>query len=383
MNKESVNCNTIKAFIDFSVRLFQNTFTPRRNVLISPTSLLAVLTMAVLGAKGFTQTEIEMVIGAGAEDILSVLNVMLTTDSDKQLSNSDTVKCANAIWLCDDGRVQFKECYLDKCKESSQAQIFKALFDDETLRAINRWVKEKTDGEITEVLKAMPQDVGMIMMNTLAFNNRWEKPYKPSAVKEHIFTTEGGEKQKADFMQSTEKQCLLDDEARGVIKEYRGGRYAFAALVPDKGVSLGEYIAQLTGERLLSIIQSPIDRKVETLLPKFEVEQELDLKETLMKLGINDAFDRKEADFSDIGTPADPADNLYISDVQQKNKIRVNEEGTKAVSVTGIDTLCLSSCVEPKFYKVYLDRPFLYMIIDQKTNLPLFMGTITSLQNAK
>ena len=75
--------------------------------------------------------------------------------------------------------------------------------------------------------------------------------------------------------------------------------------------------------------------------------------------------------------------NLHINDVRQNNKIRVNEEGTKAFSVIGVDTLCLSSCVEPKLYKGYLDCPFLYMMIDQKTNLPLFMGTITSLQNAK
>ena len=47
--------------------------------------------------------------------------------------------------------------------------------------------------------------------------------------------------------------------------------------------------------------------------------------------------------------------------------------------MTGLETLCLTSEIEPEPYKVYLDRPFLYMIIERHTGIPLFMGTVVEL----
>ena len=366
---------------DFSVKLFQNVFSSSTNTLISPTSLLAALAMAQYGARGLTQLELETVLGADADQIGDVLSIMYSSELgiDERIWKYKTVRYANAVWLCDDGRVQFDESYLNTCKEKSHAEIIKGAFDDTMVSKINDWAAEKTDGAIPEVVDSLPADQVMLLMSALAFNGQWETPYDKSDIIQHPFTTAAGTVQNVDFMKGEENVYLIDDEARGFVKPYKEGRYAFAALVPDKGIPLGDYIAQLTGERLRTILEKAIKHKVETLLPKFEMEQHLDLRGPLSQMGLTDMFDREHADFSGIGTPADPQHRLYIGNVWQNNKIQVNEEGTKAFSITGIDTLCFS-CIEPKPYKVYLDRPFLYMIIDRKTNLPLFMGTITNMK---
>ena len=33
----------------------------------------------------------------------------------------------------------------------------------------------------------------------------------------------------------------------------------------------------------------------------------------------------------------------------------------------------------PRAAEVYLDRPFLYMLVDTETNLPAFIGTVTDM----
>ena len=366
---------------DFSVKLFQNVFSSSTNTLISPTSLLAALSMAQYGARGLTQWEMETVLGADADQIGDVLSIMYSPNLgiDERVWNYKAVRYANAVWLCDDGRVQFDESYLDTCKEQSHAEIIKGAFDDAMVSKINDWAAEKTDGAIPNAVDSLPPDQVMLLMSALAFNGQWDTPYEKTDVIQHPFTTEAGVTQNVDFMKGEENGYLIDDEARGFIKPYKDGRYAFAALVPDKGVPLGEFIAQLTGERLHTMLEKTIKHKVETLLPKFEMEQHLDLKGPLTQMGLTDMFNRELADFAGIGVPTDSQHRLYIGNVWQNNKIQVNEEGTKAFSITGIDTLCFS-CIEPKPYRVYLDRPFLYMIIDQKTNLPLFMGTITNIK---
>jgi serpin B len=365
---------------DFSVKLFRNVFSNSTNTLISPTSLLAALIMAQHGARGLTQLEMESVLGADADQIGDVLSIMYSSDLgiDERIWNYKTVRYANAVWLCDDGRVQFDESYLHTCKEKSHAEIIKGAFDDAMVSKINDWAAEKTGGAIPNVVDSLPADQVMLLMSALAFNGQWETPYGKSDIIQHPFTTVAGTVQNVDCMKGEENVYLIDDEARGFIKPYKDGRYAFAALVPDKGIAIGDFVAHLTGERLLTILERAIKHKVDTLFPKFEIEQRLDLREPLMQMGLTDAFDQMRADFTGIGVTTASKERLYIGNVWQNNKIQINEEGTKAYSITGLDTLCYS-CIEQKPYKVYLDRPFLYMIIDQKTSLPLFMGTVTNL----
>ena len=381
-NNEYISPNAVHKAADFSVRLLQHTYEPVGNTLISPTTLLSALTMAQHGARGLTEKEMEVAICRDADSLSHLLSKMFSSklDLEEKMWNTKIVRYANAVWLCDDGRVKFKESYINTCQKESHAEIIRGPFDLQMVQKINQWAAEKTCGAIPEVVQDLPQEQVMLLTSALAFHGQWDNIYKASDVTLLPFTAVSGEIQNAEFMNGEENQYLIDDEARGFIKPYKGGRYAFVALLPDRGVPLHDYISNLTGDRLLAVLEKPIRHKVETRIPKFEVEETLNLKSTLMDMGICSAFDPVCADFSGIGVPEDPEYNLCIGNITQNNKIQVNEEGTKAYSVTGIDTLCCYACIETEPYKVYLDRPFLYMIIDQKTNLPLFMGTITNMK---
>ena len=166
---------------------------------------------------------------------------------------------------------------------------------------------------------------------------------------------------------------MQDDNATGFIKHYKG-RYAFVALLPNEGISVNDYISHLTGEKIQSILKNESYKTVYTSLPKFETKFEFSLVDILQSMGITDAFNPNIADFSKIGD----AYHLHISDAFQKTFISVGELGTKAGAVTVIE-MAPEAAPEPMEIKyVYLNRPFVYMLIDTETNTPFFIGAYNS-----
>ena len=89
-------------------------------------------------------------------------------------------------------------------------------------------------------------------------------------------------------------------------------------------------------------------------------------------MGMSDAFDPGKADFSYITENLD----LYLSQVLHKTYIKVDEKGTKAAAVTATTIFAGNALI----YEVNLNRPFIYMLIDCKSNTPFFIGTVVDFE---
>ena len=114
---------------------------------------------------------------------------------------------------------------------------------------------------------------------------------------------------------------------------------------------------------------------VKVTMPKFRGETEMKLKETLQAMGMTDAFQLDTADFS--GMVESGEKELFVNQVLHKTYISVDELGTKAGAVTSVQMLAGEAFIENS---VILDRPFVYAIIDNATNLPIFIGTVTDIE---
>ena len=91
---------------------------------------------------------------------------------------------------------------------------------------------------------------------------------------------------------------------------------------------------------------------------------------------MTDAFDPETADFNGICSAPDK--QLYINRVLHKTFIEVDEKGTKAGAATAVEMMCESAMIS-EVKSVYLDRPFVYMLIDCEELLPFFIGTVTEI----
>ena len=190
------------------------------------------------------------------------------------------------------------------------------------------------------------------------------------------FTTADGTVQTAQYLSGAEYIYLEDSEATGFIKYYEGGKLGFAAILPNEDISIDEYVSGLTGEKFNALLEGRKIVCVDTKLPKFEYDSFFNLGDTLKSMGMTDAFDSSLADFSGIGKVLSGYD-LCIGTVLQTAHIDLNEEGTTAAAATMV--VLPTSVPLPKF-EITLDRPFVYAIIDMETNVPLFMGAVTSVE---
>ncbi len=359
---------------DFAVRLLRTANETGRNTLISPLSVMAALAMTANGAGGETLAQMESVLGMTVGELNDFF-----FNYRKSLVSGEKYKLnlADSIWFTSDKRFTVNRDFLQTNADYYGADAYRAPFDGQTLKDINNWVKEKTDGTIPKILDNIPYDAVMYLINALAFEAEWESIYREDQVREGIFTREDGTKQTVDFMFCEEGRYLEDGKATGFVKAYAGGRYAFAALLPKEGVTLDDYIASLDGPSFLTMLSAPKSASVRTSLPKFETKYDTEMSAVLTAMGMPVAFDSSQADFTGLGTSS--AGNIFIGRVIHKTFIRVDEKGTKAGAATLVEMEDESVSFEDG-KTVLLDRPFLYLLIDTETGLPFFIGTMTDVK---
>ena len=355
------------------------------NPLLSPLSAVFALGMTANGAKGDTLTGMEDALGGLPID---TLNRYLYTQRNI-LNAGDNIKLANAIWFRDDGTRELPlESFLTCNADCYDAGLFAAPFDETTLDDVNGFVNENTAGRISKILDEISEYDRMYLVNALTFDGQWGTPYeKYQVIPDEVFTAYDGTENSINAMYSSEVYHYLEDEnATGFVKWYEGGDYCFAALLPNEGVDIYDYVNGLDAEGFSAMLKKgmtesiPENWTLHTMIPKFKLDYGCSMADSLKAMGMETAFDDQTADFSNMFEHA-LRDGVHIANVIQKTHIEVSEAGTKAAAAT-IVIMEDSSCVLPEKTVdkyVYLDRPFVYMIMDANTAVPVFIGMVTNL----
>ncbi|MBO4289793.1 MAG: serpin family protein [Lachnospiraceae bacterium] len=368
------------ASMQFDLEVFRRAAAEQKgeNILVAPVSMQLALAMTANGAKGETLQQMEKVLGLPLEE----LNQYLKSYSDS-LTKKSAVKfsIANSVWLRNDGLLKaVEESFLQAVADHYAAEIREAPFNDETLEQINDWVSEKTEGMVPKILDRISPLAVMYLINALSFEAEWQETYMESDVRQQIFTNYAGEKEHPEMMYSDEFTYLEDGQAQGFLKYYEGGQYSFAALLPEEGADVFDYVASLTPERLAQILkEAKEDVSVLAVMPKFEAEFGTNMNDMLAKMGMPLAFDEKAADFSGLGESSVGEGKLHIGNVIHRAAIKVDENGTKAGAATVVEVEAETAELPPEeHHEVILDRPFVYMIVDNSTGLPVFMGILAT-----
>ena len=345
------------------------------NVVFSPVSAMSLMASLSQAADGETLKQIEEAIGKDGEFFTLLMDgYCRSLNADKETAR---VRSVNSFWTRDEeGRLQVTDEFLAKCRYLD-TQVFAAPFDKSTVKDINRWCSDHTDGMIDEIIDRISPDAVAYLINALTYENRWLVPYEKEQLRTGIFTDASGNSQKAEFMYSDENRYFEDELAQGFIKPYKDG-FSFIAIRPRDGVTTDEYISRMTGEKLRKLINEPQQITVSVGIPEFSNEGFTDLMPVFESMGIKDIFDSVKADLTRMGTSS--RGNIFIGAAFQKAFIEVNSDGTRAAAVSIAEAKDGCDMVDiPK--TVILDKPFIYIIADDSRleGLPLFMGTVENI----
>ena len=333
------------------------------NVVTSPYSAAVCLSMLAEGAGGTTRTEFDSALGG----------IMFKAED---LGGNDTliVESANSIWI--DDNFSIRNSYADMLQKDFDAFITTQRFSDPaTVKAINNWCLEHTDGKIGDMIDRLSPDMVMVLVNALYFNAPWADSFDPELTSEEIFHGRS-RNSKVQMMHRTgqyEYAKLYDTQL--IRLPYQGDRYSMYVALPPEGVDLDKVIPQISEERFNSALEMMSPKKVKLSLPKFKVETSMLLNSALQNMGIRTAF-TSAADFHGISAMGP----LVLDQVKQKCYVEVAERGTEAAAVTVAQIRLTSVRVNPEDMAVMtVNRPFVFMITDSFTGNILFAGKIVHL----
>lgn len=362
---------------DFGFKMLKNTLNQQTNALISPVSIITALGMTANGANGKTLEEMENVLGTSIE----TLNKNFSADR----FNADGVNTANSIWFKNDKQsLTINDTFVDTVQNVYGAEWYGKNFDKSTVRDINRWVSQHTDGMINNMLSEIPPEAVIYLINTVMFDAEWEYPYNKNNVLENrIFTSESGEKQDVTMLASRTNTWMKFGlgKTEGIVRRYTNG-YSFAAILPLEGVSINAALNSITGSDFVKAV-TPIAvdptcgtglYPLDVYLPKFEFECKLTLSDILKNMGMPTAFSEKNADFTKMGTSR--RGNIFIGEVYHNTYVCLDELGTRA-GAASVVAMAGGVAEEPfGLTTMEFNRPFIYVIFETGSGTPLFIGTV-------
>lgn len=358
----------INSTADFSIDLFKHSYTQGKNSLVSPLSVYLALGMTANGADGNTLKEFETQLGRQNLNINS-LNSYYRNLYDRFTNTEEgKLNIANSIWYRNDKNLNVKKSFLQANADYYNASAYKADFSSpQTTADINNWVRYYTDNKIDKIIDKTDANTLMYLINAIYFEDKWKDPFYTQAdINGGTFELIDGTKKNMDYMRSEEKY-FSDDKAKGFIKPYENNRFSFVAILPNEGINIYDYVSLLSGEDFIKLIRNKSKKFVSIALPKFSTEYKIDLVEPLKQMGLKACFNGKDADFSKMINSI--SGNVCIGAILHKTFISVDHEGTKAGAVTNVT---LKGGILDT--ELYLNRPFIYAIVDNETYLPIFIG---------
>ena len=318
-----------------------------KNQVFSPVSLAYALGMALEGADGVTEDEIEKALGTDdLDDWIEYNGSKLTAAG---------LKLANAAFIT--GEIQPDADYIEDLKKDFGAEWFEMSGD--MADKINQWTKEHTDGLIEKLIDGELDPLSqLVLVNAVAMDAKWSSPFSADETADGIFHAPDG-----DVTASMMHQTLYAD--------YSDSGLSMLLALPKDGQSVTGVLDKLS-EKGLSYFSFPEEMtEVSLTMPKIDLSAKNTLNDALQALGVRTAFS-DSADFSDI-TKSMP---LQIAEVVQKARLVVDEDGTKAAAATEVGICAMSAPLPAVDFT--LDRPFVAVIAEEETGTVCFASVIAN-----
>ncbi|KAM8881634.1 uncharacterized protein ACB058_001795 [Synchiropus picturatus] len=374
------------------------------NVFFSPFSISAALSMVMLGARGDTQTQISQVLcfteaerpdpdqqhGLMQSQTLMQTQVPNVADSSDEAIHEDFSKMLKQLQeilsvhfasrLYGERSFVFLERFLKETKDKYGAELEPVDFKTAAERvrlAINEWVEKNTADKIKNLLPegSVDSSTALVLVNAIYFKDKWLHQFDKEDTLQAPFRMSKGKKMTVPMMHQTRKHRYLhnqESKIKMLEMSYKDERLSMIILLPDDvDGGLEKVEKDLTFKKLMGWIRLMSLREVDVKLPRFKLENMYDMNDILMKMGMVDAFNLSNSNFTGISS----AFNLVLSKVVHKAFVEVNEEGTEAAAATGV-MITTTAFEMPLFF--HADHPFLFFIFHKPTMSILFAGRYCS-----
>ncbi|KAK8762403.1 hypothetical protein V5799_026328 [Amblyomma americanum] len=347
---------------------------PGENIVYSPFSISALLSMLLAGARGNTAKELSNLLHAGDE----------VDDNTRRFSRalcslptpSVVVRVANRLFST--RQFPVREDYATLLEEFYRASIESVDFTrnpDAIRKEVNEWVSKKTNSKIQNLLGpgSVNEETKLILVNAIYFKANWDSAFNPESTRSADFHLDTENTLKVQMMSREEYYAVSETKEsnyRVLVMPYAQYEYSMVIVLPNEVDGLTSLEERLTEYDLRSLLDGLKTHKVQLSLPKFKVRSNKGMADVLRAMGVNELFDADSVDLSGIFQEG----NLAVTNIIHEAIVEVDEKGT--VAAASAAAAGGSSLYNPKSINFVVDHPFLFIIKRNQDDLILFMGSV-------
>nr|XP_004652425.1 neuroserpin [Jaculus jaculus] len=350
------------------------------NILFSPLSIALAMGMMELGAQGSTLKEIHH--SMGYDSLKNGEEFPFLKDFSNMISaeeNHYVMKIANSLFIQNGFHVHDE--FLQLLKKYFNAEVNHVDFSQNVAVAnyINKWVENYTNNLLKELVS--PRDFDTVthlaLINAVYFKGNWKSQFRPENTRTFSFTKDDETEVQIPMMYQQGEFYYGEfsdgsNEAGGIYQvleiPYEGEEISMMLVLSRQEVPLATLEPLVKPQLIEEWASSVKKQKVEVYLPRFTVEQEIDLKDILKALGVTEIF-IKDANLTALSDNRE----LFLSKAIHKSFIEVNEEGSEAAAASGMIAISRMAVLYPQ---VIVDHPFFFLIRKRRTGTILFMGRV-------
>ncbi|XP_007443536.1 alpha-2-antiplasmin [Python bivittatus] len=328
------------------------------NTLFSPLSLSLSLAHLALGAANQTQKRLLEVLHM---DSVPCLHQALRRVSRRL--HETALSIAGRLYL--EKGFPIKEKFL---KESQRFYGVKPAVlsgnSEADLAAINSWVEEATNGQISTMLTELPPSVVMVLLNAVYFQGFWKTKFDPLLTEPSMFHLDDEFAVSVEMMKEQEYPLswFSMEPLNGQVAKFPfKGNTTFVAIIPSHHErNFSQFLSEVLQVNLETSF--PEERSTMVKMPKLHLQDHTDLNQALIRLGLGELF--SSPDLRPIAEGP-----LLVSSVQHQATLDLAEAGVQASAATSV-------VAYRSFSAFCLDQPFIFMILEKTTGVPLFFGSI-------
>jgi serpin B len=340
------------------------------NLFFSPYSISMALSMVYTGSHGKTEEQIARALHfeLAPYDLIPVFGA-LHSQLVRRGTRNFQLRLANSLWWQEG--YELRQVFLDTLRWKLRATVESLNFlatPEKSRATINEWVSHHSKGKIKELLPqgSITSLTRLVLANAIYFRATWKERFNVDFTSNSAFhLLDGGQVIVPMMEQITPFAYTATGGVQAVELPYIGEQFSMVVLLPARR-QFEDFASSLTADRVAAILEHLSIQMVQVYMPRFEFRSSFELSSALQALGMKDAFILGKANFRGMALTRE----LFLGDLYHQSIVSVDENGTFAAAGTAGDM------VAPDVPTVRLNRPFIFLIRDIKTNTILFIGQL-------
>ncbi|NXD30176.1 A2AP protein, partial [Spelaeornis formosus] len=330
----------------------------RTNVVLSPLSIALALSQLALGAANQTEKNLLEVMHL---ESVPCLHHMLGTLR-RRLTES-TLSLGSRLYL--QKGFEVKEKFLEDSEKfyGAKPTTLSGISQDD-LVAINTWVKEATHGQIPSFLQQLPENTVMLLLNAIYFHGFWRNKFNARFTGPDVFYLDNKFVVPVEMMKAYQYPLswfTLESQDIQVAKFPFKSNASFVVIIPNQSTwNISHVLENFPYKQLCRLFPREVPTTVK--IPKIKLDYQLELNQVLSQMGLRELF-------TSPNLQKITEEPLFVSSVQHQATLELKEDGVEASAATSV---MLSRSVSA----FSLDRPFVFIIFEDETGIPLFIGSV-------